>query len=142
MVDDNLATFDRWLSKNSAGPWSLLNLTDAQKESLLWIGTATITIVAFWRGIPYWFQWVRIWHKDHNTNKWTIKQIVILKWIPLLAPIKYLSVLFHEISHAVVGTATGGRVILIVVDFNEGGCTHFSTKHLPNYLASLPAGYM
>ncbi|ORX36020.1 peptidase M50B-like-domain-containing protein [Kockovaella imperatae] len=141
-MEESLANFDSWLSRDNAGPWSLFSLTDAQKESLLWIGTSIVTVVAFWRGIPYRYQWVQVWYKDQQTEDWEIKSMVVLKWIPLLAPIKYLTVLFHEISHAIVGTATGGRVILIVVDFNEGGCTHFSRKHPPNYIATLPAGYI
>lgn len=39
--------FNRWLGASN-GEWSLLNLTDAQKQSLLWIGISLIGSLSFW----------------------------------------------------------------------------------------------
>ena len=42
---------------------------------------------------------------------------------PILKPIKLFVVFLHEASHALVATATGGKVIDIHLLFNEGGAT-------------------
>ena len=66
------------------------------------------------------------------------------KRLPVLQPIKYLTVLFHEICHALVGLATGGRPILILIDWNEGGATFFAPPPAkqPSAYYTLPAGYI
>ena len=77
------------------------------------------------------------------------KDIWVLDWyrrIGILQPIKYLTVLYHEICHALVGAATGGKVTLILVDWNEGGATFFASKKehkgQPSHTLTLPAGYV
>ena len=99
-VPQGLSTFNSWLSKNNAGPWSITALTDAQKESLLWIGVSFIFILAFWRGTPYAWHWPYVGYQDKE-GVWDIKPIILLKWIPLLVPFKYLTVLFHEVRDPV-----------------------------------------
>lgn len=59
-----------------------------------------------------------------------------------LAPLKYLTVLFHEVCHALVGWITGGKVILITVQWNEGGATYFHENSTPSHAWTLPAGYV
>ena len=45
--------------------------------------------------------------------------------------------------HAIVGTLSGGRPILILVSWNEGGETIFRPwGDQPNHLLTLPAGYI
>ena len=77
------------------------------------------------------------------------KDVWMLDWyrrIGILQPIKYLTVLYHEICHALVGAATGGKVTLIIVDWNEGGATFFASKKdhkgQPSHTLTLPAGYV
>jgi len=62
----------------------------------------------------------------------------------ILQPIKYLTVLYHELCHAIVGTLSGGTVTLIIVDWNEGGATCFAPKpeRQPSHTLTLPAGYI
>lgn len=40
---------------------------------------------------------------------------------PILLPIKLLTVLFHELSHGLAAILTGGRIISINLDLNQGG---------------------
>lgn len=77
-----------------------------------------------------------------KSGKRATKWIIIFRWIPLLAPIKYLTVLYHEMCHAIVGFCTGGRPILIIVDWNQGGATFFAKDKQPNLRYALPAGYI
>ena len=73
------------------------------------------------------------------------KQVWMYEWtrFGIVQPIKYLTVLYHEICHAVVGTLSGGKVTLILVDWNEGGATFFAPKpaRQPSHTLTLPAGY-
>ena len=48
--------------------------------------------------------------------------VVFLYWnSPLLLPLKWLTVLFHELSHALVGWATGGRLESLNITHRESG---------------------
>ena len=48
--------------------------------------------------------------------------LVFALWpTPFLAPLKTLVVFFHEASHALTAVATGGVVIEMEVDQNQGG---------------------
>jgi len=44
----------------------------------------------------------------------------------LLLPIKYLTVFFHELSHALAAVLTGGSVLHIEVNSNQGGLAYTS----------------
>ncbi len=51
-----------------------------------------------------------------------ISVILFLFWdSPLIQPLKWLTVLFHELSHGLVGFLTGGRVISLNLTHQEGG---------------------
>lgn len=52
----------------------------------------------------------------------TIVSVVFWDSIPLV-PLKLLVVTFHELGHAAVALATGGRVVEIVVNWEESGHT-------------------
>ena len=43
---------------------------------------------------------------------------------PVLLPVKYLTVFFHELSHALAALLTGGEVISIEVNSNQGGLAY------------------
>src|SRR5574344_630352 len=48
--------------------------------------------------------------------------IAIYFWeSPLLLPIKYLTVFFHELSHGISAVLTGGEIARIELSFNQGG---------------------
>jgi hypothetical protein len=48
--------------------------------------------------------------------------LVFLFWeSPLLQPLKWLTVLFHELSHAIAGWITGGKLISLNITDREGG---------------------
>jgi len=48
--------------------------------------------------------------------------VIIALWdTPVILPLKWLVVLFHELSHAAMGWCTGGRVISLNVTHREGG---------------------
>ena len=48
--------------------------------------------------------------------------VVFLAWSsPLIQPVKIMVVLFHELSHGLMALATGGKVLNIVVTWEEGG---------------------
>lgn len=57
----------------------------------------------------------------------------------ILLPIKLMTVFFHELSHGIVAILTGGRIIGISLNINEGGvCSH--NGGIPILVAS--AGYL
>lgn len=74
--------------------------------------------------------------------------IIALCWnTPLLQPLKWLVVLFHELSHAAVGVLTGGRVVSLNVTHREGGICLIAGGNrtlilLAGYPGSLCAGLL
>jgi hypothetical protein len=66
--------------------------------------------------------------------------LVFALWpTPLLAPLKTLVVFFHEASHALTAVATGGVVIEMEIDQNQGG--HVRAAGDVRFL-TLSAGYL
>lgn len=57
----------------------------------------------------------------------------------LIFPIKLFSVLIHEISHGFTALITGGKIILINIDFNLGG--NIETENGVDFLVAF-AGYI
>lgn len=58
---------------------------------------------------------------------------------PVVYPLKIFVVLLHEVSHAVVAVATGGRIEAIVLDPNQGGACHCPGG---SAFLTLSAGYL
>lgn len=58
---------------------------------------------------------------------------------PVVAPIKYLTVFFHELSHGLAAVATGGEIVKIEMSSNFGGLCY--TKG-GNRFFVLSAGYL
>ena len=61
---------------------------------------------------------------------------------PVLLPVKLLTVFFHELSHGLAAILTGGRIVSIDLNLNQGGvCTHqggwFLIVASAGYLGSL-----
>ncbi|KAL7424774.1 hypothetical protein Q5752_000458 [Cryptotrichosporon argae] len=110
--------------------------TDAQKWSLIAFGISFALVVLLWRGIPY--------GRATYRNKKTGDTYEGWKTFPILWPFKILTVLWHEMSHAIVGVLTGGRVEFISVDAYEGGLTEFKAApaRQPRMALVLPAGYI
>lgn len=65
--------------------------------------------------------------------------IVLMMNLPLLYPLRMCAVFFHETSHALVDTLTGGHVDSITLDPREGGATRVIGG---NQFLSLNAGYI
>ncbi|KAK0314677.1 hypothetical protein LTR01_001501 [Friedmanniomyces endolithicus] len=65
---------------------------------------------------------------------WNIPYVRYVLW-----PFKMLVIAFHEFSHALASTCTGGRVDSISLDPHEGGVTHMRGG---NSAITLPAGYL
>lgn len=143
-----------WVKEGSDGNWSPSHPTDAQRESILFLCGAFLFILVFWQGkIAYWYTTKRM----RNKRTGVIKRVRVWKSIPIpiLWPFKILTVLYHELSHAVVGMFTiwwrevkygrpaqRGRIEFIMVDKYEGGLTQFGGDTKPNYALTLPAGYV
>ncbi|ALO60453.1 hypothetical protein CNC02125 [Cryptococcus deneoformans JEC21] len=143
-----------WVKEGSDGDWSPSHPTDAQRESILFLCGAFLFILIFWQGkIAYWYTTKRM----RNKKTAVIKKVRVWKSvpIPILWPFKILTVLYHELSHAVVGMLTiwwrevmygrpaqRGRIEFIMVDKYEGGLTQFGGDTKPNYALTLPAGYV
>jgi hypothetical protein len=94
-----------WLTKYNDTPWSITHLTDAQKESLIWVGISILLAIVFWKGVPFWYQWKDVYvldgqgkHKVNNEGNNLRKTSLFLRWMPILAPVKYQTVLYHEVS--------------------------------------------
>jgi len=72
--------------------------------------------------------------------------VVFVLWsTPVAYPLRLLVVLFHEVSHALVAIATGGRVIEMTINVHEGGHVRFQGGNLfltatAGYLGSLAIG--
>lgn len=64
--------------------------------------------------------------------------ISIFWYSPVLLPLKLLVVLFHEFSHAIAGVLTGGTVVAINLEANQGG---YTLVRGGNRLLTLLAGY-
>nr|XP_018267026.1 uncharacterized protein I303_01008 [Kwoniella dejecticola CBS 10117]OBR89184.1 hypothetical protein I303_01008 [Kwoniella dejecticola CBS 10117] len=137
-------SLEDWVDRGKEGDWSPSHPSDAQRESMMFLAGSFLFILIFWQGkFPYWFS-------VENRSWKTIP-------IPLLAPFKLLTVLYHELGHAVVGMLTiwykelrygiprggeRGRIELIMIDKYEGGLTKFGGDTEPNYALTLPAGYV
>nr|ODN93112.1 hypothetical protein L203_00381 [Cryptococcus depauperatus CBS 7841] len=85
-----------WIHEGSTGEWSFHHPSDAQRESIVFLIGSFLAIFILWKGqLPYWV----------TTKK--VKGKVKREWkcipIPILWPFKILTVLYHEISHAIVG---------------------------------------
>ena len=70
--------------------------------------------------------------------------VILILWnVPgldqLIKPFKLMAVTLHEMGHAIMVELSGGRVIALVVNQNEGGLTQFSGG---SAFLSLPAGYL
>ncbi|WWC86350.1 uncharacterized protein L201_001223 [Kwoniella dendrophila CBS 6074] len=133
-----------WIEEGSDGEWSPSHPSDAQRESIVFLVGSLLVILVFWQGkIP-------IWYSFRKKGRTTIP-------FPMLVPFKLLTVLYHEIGHAVVGKLTiwykqlrygipiggeRGRIEFIMVDWYEGGWTKFGGDVEPIYSLTLPAGYL
>ncbi|CAK7227181.1 hypothetical protein SCUCBS95973_006456 [Sporothrix curviconia] len=65
---------------------------------------------------------------------WNIPYIKYILW-----PFKMLVIAFHEFGHAIMAVCTGGKVISITLDPNEGGVTQMKGGKAA---ITLPAGYL
>src|SRR5438105_3028388 len=63
----------------------------------------------------------------------------LLWYTPVIAPLRFFSVLVHECSHAIAGIATGGSVDRIVLRAESGGVTFV---HGGNPVIFGSAGYL
>lgn len=69
--------------------------------------------------------------KDKNPDDFSVAQLLIQFFLigaifsawtsPAIQPVKIMVVLFHELSHGLMALATGGKVLNIVVTWEEGG---------------------
>ncbi|WRT64245.1 uncharacterized protein IL334_001176 [Kwoniella shivajii] len=162
-----LGPISDWIERGSFGDWSPSHPSDAQRESMLFLAAAFVFILLLWQGkfttpAPF-FKRIPDEGKVKKTKRkitdGRIDSLIIgLKWytisIPLLVPFKLLTVLYHELGHAVVGMLSiwwkemkygmngeRGRIEYIMVDRYEGGLTQFGGGTEPNYKLTLPAGY-
>ncbi|CAK7273525.1 hypothetical protein SEPCBS119000_005702 [Sporothrix epigloea] len=65
---------------------------------------------------------------------WNIPYVRYVLW-----PFKMLVIAFHEFGHAITAVCTGGRVVSITLDPNEGGATQMKGGKAA---LTLPAGYL
>ncbi|KAF6812729.1 hypothetical protein CPLU01_14832 [Colletotrichum plurivorum] len=65
---------------------------------------------------------------------WNVPYLRSVLW-----PFKMLTVAFHEFGHAITACCTGGRVVSITLDPNEGGATLMKGG---KQAITLPAGYL
>ncbi|KAF9869656.1 hypothetical protein CkaCkLH20_12843 [Colletotrichum karsti] len=65
---------------------------------------------------------------------WNVPYVKNVLW-----PFKMLTVAFHEFGHAIAACCTGGRVVSITLDPNEGGATLMKGG---KQAITLPAGYL
>jgi hypothetical protein len=63
----------------------------------------------------------------------------LLWWSPVIYPLKLFVVLLHEVSHALMAMATGGRVDRIVITADQGGICYCPGG---NAFLTLSAGYL
>ncbi|WVQ97385.1 hypothetical protein IAU59_004497 [Kwoniella sp. CBS 9459] len=147
-----------WINAGNEGEWSFTNPTDAQRESYLFLGGSFLVILTFWQGIiPYWIGCIVVKNPETGAirRKVKIHTFHIPPWLFFLLPFKILTVLYHEICHAVVGKFSilwrearhgvkgeRGRIEFIMVDKYEGGLTQFGGDTEPNMWLTLPAGYL
>ncbi|RXK40288.1 hypothetical protein M231_02402 [Tremella mesenterica] len=114
--------------------WS--QLSDAQRATIYFIVAYFVAIFAFWNGL---FGLRRLVDRDWwPESKWASP--------PILWPFKILTVLIHEMGHAVVGCIVGfpdQGVRYIHVDVWEGGDTGFTNGFKPDwrFMTSVMAGY-
>ncbi|WWD17787.1 hypothetical protein CI109_102229 [Kwoniella shandongensis] len=147
-----------WINQGSYGSWSPTHPTDAQRESIIFLVCSIVVILVFWQGrLPYWVSFRRV--QDKYTGEIKVQRSWRTFPFPILLPLKLLTVLYHELSHAIVGMLTiwwsqmvhgipeghkAGRIEFIMIDRYEGGLTKFADyPHVqPNYRLTLPAGYV
>ena len=66
--------------------------------------------------------------------------VVFLLWNqPVAYPLRLLVVVFHEASHALMAIVTGGQVLEMTVNVNEGGHVRFAGG---NHFLTASAGYL
>ncbi|TDZ28329.1 hypothetical protein C8035_v011929 [Colletotrichum spinosum] len=65
---------------------------------------------------------------------WNVPYLRMVLW-----PFKMLTISYHEFGHAFAAVCTGGRVVSITLDPNEGGCTLMKGG---KQAITLPAGYL
>ena len=58
---------------------------------------------------------------------------------PILLPIKLLTVFFHELSHGIAAMLTGGQIVNIDLNLNQGGVCYYRGGWL---LVTASAGYL
>ncbi|WVQ62100.1 uncharacterized protein L199_000238 [Kwoniella botswanensis] len=137
-------SLEEWVEEGKSGPWSPSHPSDAQRESMVFLAFAFLVILIFWQcKIPYWYA----------IEKRKFRTV----FFPVLTPFKLLTVLYHELGHAVVGMVTiwykelrygipeggdRGRIDFIMIDKYEGGLTKFGGEVEPIYSLTLPAGYV
>ncbi|WVQ85252.1 hypothetical protein IAT38_007417 [Cryptococcus sp. DSM 104549] len=146
-----------WIHKGSDGDWSPSHPSDAQRESIVAVVGFLFVILILWNGkCPYPWKSTRVFRNKKTGGFRTVRYRKSLP-IPILWPFKILTVLYHELSHAVVGMITiwwkemregvprdgqRGRIDFIMVDKYEGGLTQFGGDVRPHYGLTLPAGYV
>lgn len=85
--------------------------------------------------------------KARTKRQWRLAGLLVLCtagiWVawptPFVYPLKIFVVMLHEISHAIAGLATGGRVQRITLDPYQGGATYVRGG---NAFVMLSAGYL
>ncbi len=81
--------------------------------------------------IPYRKQWVSLT---------ALMVLVVVLWNTwAIYPLKILVVFFHELSHALAGVLTGGKVVEIRLEASQGGCCIIQGG---NQFLTLMAGYL
>ncbi|ODO07280.1 hypothetical protein L198_00859 [Cryptococcus wingfieldii CBS 7118] len=142
-----------WVNEGADGDWSPSHPSDAQRESILYLCLFLVMILVFWQGkIAYW--WDKKRFRVIATGEIKEKRVWRTIPVPILWPFKILTVLYHELSHAMVGMCTiwwkqwshgvpqgytRGYILFIMVDKYEGGLTAFGGDIEPNYTLTLPA---
>ncbi|ODO11762.1 hypothetical protein I350_00546 [Cryptococcus amylolentus CBS 6273] len=142
-----------WVNEGADGDWSPSHPSDAQRESILYLCLFLVIILIFWQGkIAYW--WDKKRFRVIATGEIKEKRVWRTIPVPILWPFKILTVLYHELSHAIVGMCTiwwkqwrrgvpqgytKGYILFIMVDKYEGGLTAFGGDIEPNYTLTLPA---
>ncbi|WVR05971.1 hypothetical protein IAU60_002999 [Kwoniella sp. DSM 27419] len=147
---------NEWIDEGAEAHWSFTHPTDAQRASLIFLAGAFVFILIFWQGkVPYGWRTVTMLN-TRTGEKHTRRRARVIPFL-ILMPFKILTVLYHEIGHAVVGQMTiwykesragvppggeRGRILYIMVDKYEGGRTEFTGSTRPIDWLTLPAGYI
>ncbi|OCF31086.1 hypothetical protein I316_07217 [Kwoniella heveanensis BCC8398] len=140
-----------WISAGNEGEWSFTNPTDAQRESYLFLGASFLVILTFWQGIiPYWIGFTVVKNVETGAIRRKVKfhTFHIPPWLFFLLPFKILTVLYHEICHAVIGKLSilwrevrhgvkgeRGRIEFIMVDGELLVYSQFCPQRMLRYVA-------